>query len=193
MTADPCPIPIWRPAMQRQPSSSPPARRAGPKRSVSDHRGVLAGASTGRIATTLPDGGVSLVMAPLFHITGLSVNCFTPRSWHPAHWSCLSLSPAIIAEMSEKYRPYVTAGAITLYRLDERAIGARGSVHVLSHDDQRRRASPLGALRAFEERFGIVLRNGYGMTETSGIAIVCPLDSEPRVDADTGASRWARP
>jgi long-chain acyl-CoA synthetase len=95
--------------------------------------------------------------------------------------------PAIIAEMSEKYRPYVTAGAITAYI----ALMNEPSVRADQFTSYRTMISggaptPLGALRAFEERFGIVLRNGYGMTETSGIAIVCPLDSEPRVDADTG-------
>ena len=158
-----------------------------PKGSVSDHRGVLAGASTGRIATTLPDGGVSLVMAPLFHITGLSVNCFATIMASGTLVLSYRFHPAIIAEMSEKYRPYVTAGAITAYI----ALMNEPSVRADQFTSYRTMISggvsiPLGALRAFEERFGIVLRNGYGMTETSGIAIVCPLDSEPRVDADTG-------
>ncbi|GAA4701943.1 class I adenylate-forming enzyme family protein [Nocardioides conyzicola] len=42
---------------------------------------------------------------------------------------------------------------------------------------------PAEAIRAFQERFGVRIREGYGLSETSGWATSTPHDQEPKVGA----------
>ncbi|MGE4323275.1 MAG: class I adenylate-forming enzyme family protein [Sphingobium sp.] len=159
-----------------------------PKGAISSHRGVAIGAKVAQDTSGLPDFGTMLAMAPLFHITGLMVNLAC--TFHAAGAQILSyrFDPETIIWSIERYRPFNTVGAITAYIALMNTPGATkekfASLQVTTCGGA---PLPLGALEKFRERFGLTLRNGYGMTETSGIAVMVPEGADPRVDPESGA------
>ncbi|MBW9206743.1 AMP-binding protein [Mumia sp. zg.B17] len=122
---------------------------------------------------------------PLFHVFGqimvmhLALSFGTPVSLlHPFH-------PRTFVEMIRDDELTVVSGVPTMWIAMLHAAG-----DAKPEDFARLRLAssggaslPAEVIRAFEERFGTRIREGYGLSETCGWATFAPLDTEPKVGA----------
>jgi long-chain acyl-CoA synthetase len=111
---------------------------------------------------------VVLTTLPLFHVFGLSslLNCAVRFG------ATLSLiprfDPQVVLAAVEEHRATVFAGVPTMFVALLEAPGAEGAdVSSLRIAISGGAALPPQILDAFEERFGLVVLEGYGMTETA--------------------------
>ncbi|WP_028645532.1 AMP-binding protein [Nocardioides sp. URHA0020] len=122
---------------------------------------------------------------PLFHVYGqlivlhISISLGAPVSLlHP-------FEPTRMLEMVRDHRLTIVSGVPAMWIAMLHAAGDTAPEDFA----QLRLASSGGAslpaevIRAFQERFGVLLREGYGLSETSGWATSTPHDQEPKIGA----------
>ncbi|MBI2311305.1 MAG: long-chain fatty acid--CoA ligase [Betaproteobacteria bacterium] len=138
---------------------------------------------------------VHLVVLPLFHSFGQVVQMCTAI----LGGGCMVLLPrfdpdAVLAAM-QTHGVTVFAGVPTMYiallnlpgaaeRYDMKAIAARLRLGVSGGA-----AMPVEVIRRFQERFGIAILEGYGLSETSPVAAFSMLEFE-RVPGSVGKAIW---
>ncbi|HEV2638946.1 MAG TPA: long-chain fatty acid--CoA ligase [Actinocrinis sp.] len=115
---------------------------------------------------------ISLAVLPFFHIYGLSsvINCAV------RHGGTMSLVPRFdaqsVVDAMERHEVSVFVGVPTMYQ-------ALMQVDTTGRDLSRLRvassggaAMPEALMRAFEEKFGILILEGYGLSETASAAVM---------------------
>lgn len=159
-----------------------------PKGAMNTHGNVAFNAATYQTWMHLDEGDVCHGVAPLFHITGLighiAAALTTPMPLVLGH----RFDPARFALEIERHQVTFTVGAITVFiaLMNDPASAA----HDLSSLD---RAYSGGApiapatVAAFEDRFGVYIRNAYGLTETTSPSHCVPTSRRAPVDERTGA------
>ena len=131
---------------------------------------------------------------PLFHVFGqlmvmhLAISFGAPLSLlHP-------FDPAAMVAMVRDHGLTVVSGVPAMWIAMLHAAGDASPEDFLG----LRLASSGGAslpaevIRAFEQRFGCWIREGYGLSETSGWATFAPLDREPKIGSVGRAIRGVR-
>lgn len=126
-----------------------------------------------RVGTGLPlfhIFGQALIMNPVLHL-GASLSLLSP--FHPEH----------MLEMLRRDRLTAMAGVPTMWNAMLHAAGEYGPDDFTS---LRLAASggaslPAEVVRAFTERFGCEILEGYGLTETTGSATFNPAGREPKI------------
>ncbi|APA90567.1 AMP-binding protein (plasmid) [Paraburkholderia sprentiae WSM5005] len=155
-----------------------------PKAAVVSHLNFAYGAEIWHRWISLPDGAPVLGMAPLFHITGLMAHlglCWAAAS--PVIL-CMRFHPQVAADAATEWSARFVVGAITAF------------IAMLNHPDITREhlASltnvytggapvPATVVDDFERKFGQRIRNCYGLTESTSLAIGIP----PTATAPIGA------
>ncbi|MEU6735809.1 AMP-binding protein [Streptomyces physcomitrii] len=158
-----------------------------PKGAMNTHGNILHVVRTYAAWTGLAEGDVVLALAPLFHITGAVVN------------ASLSLLTDTTLVLAGRFRPEValdaiaehgvtsTIGSITAYNALYEVPGA-GPEHFASAKALYSGGAPIppATVERFQDRFGVYLHNGYGMTETSSAVIAVPPGRRAPVHRPSG-------
>ena len=154
-----------------------------PKGSVSSQRAAMHSANTMCSVLGLQPGEAILGLAPLFHITGLVCQVLSAFALAAPLILSYRFEPGVMLDAIGEYRPGFGIGAITAY------------VAMMNHPDAKPDSFlpmrliysggapvPASVVEQFETRFGKLIRNGFGMTETNAPVIITPPEEPSRVD-----------
>jgi long-chain acyl-CoA synthetase len=158
-----------------------------PKGAMLTHQALAHSACAARVWTDLPDYSRELVIAPLFHITGL-VSCACAGM---QGGDCLILNYRF--ELSQlvdtiiQHKPNFLVATATLYiallsnpNIDATTIGSLTRAYCGGSP------VPPALVRSFKEKTGVSIHPAFGMTETAAGAIVCPHGVQVPVDPESG-------
>ncbi|MFV0460015.1 MAG: long-chain-fatty-acid--CoA ligase [Actinomycetales bacterium] len=126
---------------------------------------------TGRTLLSLTPDDVVMGCLPLFHVFGLTVGLNSAI----AVGACLTLlprfDPAKALEIVERDKVSIFVGVPTMYAaMLANPEGANRDVNSLRICCSGGAAMPVEVMRAFEEKFGCMILEGYGLSETSPVA-----------------------
>lgn len=159
-----------------------------PKGAMNTHGNVCFTAQVYRDWMRLPDGGAILGLAPLFHVTGLIGHI--ALAWLIAAPLVISyrFETGVMIDSITEHRPVFTVGSITALIAIMNHPGVKAS-DLASFEAiySGGAAIPPTVVRDFENKFGIYIRNAYGLTETTSPATVTPRHLKSPVDPDFGA------
>jgi long-chain acyl-CoA synthetase len=159
-----------------------------PKGAILTHGNLTFNAQTYRDWTGLQDGAPILALAPLFHVTGLVGHLAAALLTASPMVLSYRFHPGVMLDCVEEHRPAFTVGAITALNAMAQFPGARAeqlaSLRVVGSGGAP--ISPAVA-EAFTAKFGHVIRNAYGLTETASPTHFTPLGRAGRVDPASGA------
>ncbi|MDN5939501.1 MAG: AMP-binding protein, partial [Salinisphaera sp.] len=159
-----------------------------PKGAMNTHGNVTFTAQVYRDWIAVREAAPVLGMAPLFHITGLIGHI--ALAW-------LVAGPLLLAY---RFEPGVMLDAITEGKPEFTVASITALIALMNHPDAK--ADSLASFRSiysggaaiapavtdqFEEKFGVYIRNAYGLTETTSPATVTPRQLRGPVDPESGA------
>lgn len=158
-----------------------------PKGVINLHRGVALGSQLSRVSQDLPDGVVTLAIAPLFHIAGLIMCAGSTIHAGGTLLLCYRFDPAIVIEAIARHRPHTTSGSITVYIALMNAAESAPDI-LASIVKPFSGGAPVSAAVTdqYRSHTGNMIRTGYGLTETTGGVFMEPADGSRRIDPATG-------
>jgi long-chain acyl-CoA synthetase len=159
-----------------------------PKGAILTHGSVAFNAQVYRDWIGLREGAPILALAPLFHVTGLVGHIAAAFLTASPLVLSYRFHAAVMLDSVEEHRPAFTIGAITAFGAMLHAAGARREqLESLERVFSGGAAIPPSIIEAFSAKFGHVIRNGYGLTETASPTHIEPLERPMRVDPASGA------
>ncbi|MBL7493965.1 AMP-binding protein [Frankia sp. AgB1.9] len=159
-----------------------------PKGALNTHRNYLHAVLNYGDWLGLEPGDVSFAIAPLFHITGLSLNAGIAL----LNDATLSMSgrfePAVALDTFREHGVTTTIGSITAFNAFFR-VPAGGPEHFATIKRLFSGGAPIppSTIEAFRARFGPYLHNIWGMTETTGGGIAVPPGATAPVHLASGS------
>jgi long-chain acyl-CoA synthetase len=146
-----------------------------PKGAMNTHGNVLSVVATCASWLGVSDGDVVFAMAPLFHITGAVVNATISLLTDTTLVLAGRFHPEVALEAFAEHRVTFTIGSITAYNAIHELPQA-GPEHFTSVKTLYSGGAPIppATVERFQERFGVYIHNGYGMTETTSAVIAVP-------------------
>jgi long-chain acyl-CoA synthetase len=165
-----------------------------PKGAMCSHANVLSVTSTYGEWTGLEPGDVVLAIAPLFHITGAVVNAAVALLHDTTLVFTNRFHPEVALEAFAEHGVTTTIGSITAYSAMA-AVPSAGPEHFRSVKALYSGGAPIppATVERFEERFGVYLHNGYGMTETTSAVIAVPRGERAPVHEASGTLSIGKP
>lgn len=158
-----------------------------PKGAMNTHGNLLAVSSTYGAWARLEPGDVVFAMAPLFHITGAVVNATVSLLRDTTLVLAHRFHPEVALEAFAAHGVTFTIGSITafnaMYQLPQ---ASREHFAAAKYLYSGGAPIPPATVERFEERFGVYIHNGYGMTETSSAVIAVPPGVRAPVHAPSG-------
>ncbi|HKY92410.1 MAG TPA: AMP-binding protein [Nevskiaceae bacterium] len=159
-----------------------------PKGAMNTHGNVAFTAQVYRDWIGLPEGGSILGIAPLFHITGLIGHIAASFIVAGPLVLTYRFEPGVMLDAIVEHRPAFTIGAITaLIALMNHPGATRESFSSLQAVYSGGAPIAPAVVEQFESKFGLYIRNAYGLTETTSPSTVTPFDKRGPVDPDFGA------
>ncbi|MEC3911873.1 AMP-binding protein [Sphingobium sp. CR2-8] len=157
-----------------------------PKAAINLHKGVAWGAQLSRGSQDLPDGVVTLAIAPLFHIAGIVMAGGSTIHAMGSLILCYRFDPAIVIEAIARHKPQTTSGSVTVYIALMNAPGAtREILGSIVKPFSGGAPVPVAVVEQYRAFTGNLLRAAYGLTETTGGAFMEPTDGSSRIDPET--------
>lgn len=131
-----------------------------------------------RVITTLP----------MFHVFCLTVSLNAPLLRGATILIDPKFSPKEIFRLAKKYQPTVFAGVPTMYNfIYQYPEGDPEDLKSLRLCISGGAAMPVALLKSFEEKFNVMISEGYGLSEASPVTCFNPLD-RPRKPGSIGQS-----
>jgi long-chain acyl-CoA synthetase len=132
-------------------------------------------------------GDVVFAIAPLFHITGLSLNAGIALLNDATLSMAGRFEPSVVLDAFVEHGVTTTVGSITAFNAFFRVPGA-GPEHFASARLLYSGGAPIppATIEAFRSRFGVYLHNIWGMTETTGGGVAVPPGAAAPVDPRSG-------
>ena len=159
-----------------------------PKGAMNTHANVVFNSQAYREWMSLNRDDVVLVVAPLFHITGLisgiTVCLLVPMPMVLGY----RFDPTTVLDLIEKYKPTFTVGAITVFiaLMNDPTSGDRDFSSLTKVYSGGAPIAPSIVTR-FEEATGAYIHNIYGLTETTSPSHGVPMGARSPVDPVSGA------
>ncbi len=159
-----------------------------PKGAINLHRGIALGGKAARNSHEIAEFGTVLALAPLFHVTGVVLGIMATIDAAGLYVLRYRFHPDVMIDAIKRCRPQVATGSITAFiALMNAPSATREALASLTTPMSGGAPVPAAVVDAFEEKFGVSLRTGYGLTESSGPAFMEPLGEMRRVDPETGS------
>jgi long-chain acyl-CoA synthetase len=159
-----------------------------PKGAMGTQRGLALGGELARVSHDLDEYAAVLTLAPLFHVSGVVMS--VALAMHAAATVIITyrFNPDVIVETIRDHTPQVSAGSITAFIAIMNAPDATPETIAKLRTPMSGGAPvPAPVADAYKARYGVALRTGYGLTETTGAAFMEPLSEPRRVDPATGS------
>ncbi|MGX1507902.1 UNVERIFIED_CONTAM: long-chain acyl-CoA synthetase [Streptomyces graminofaciens] len=165
-----------------------------PKGAMNTHGNVLSVVATCASGMGVSDGDVVFAVAPLFHITGAVVNATISLLTDTTLVLAGRFHPEVALEAFAEHGVTYTIGSITAYNAIYELPQA-GPEHFASAKALYSGGAPIppATVERFQERFGVYLHNGYGMTETTSAVIAVPPGSRAPVHLPSGTLSVGKP
>lgn len=165
-----------------------------PKGAMNTHGNVLSVVATCASWMGVSDGDVVFAMAPLFHITGAVVNGTISLLTDTTLVLAGRFHPEVAVEAFAEHGVTYTIGSITAYNAIYELPQA-GPEHFASAKALYSGGAPIppATVERIQERFGVYLHNGYGMTETTSAVIAVPPGSRAPVHLPSGTLSVGKP
>ncbi|MEU4307811.1 class I adenylate-forming enzyme family protein [Streptomyces rochei] len=164
------------------------------KGAMNTHGNVLSVVATCASWMGVSEGDVVLAVAPLFHITGAVVNATISLLTDTTLVLTGRFHPAVAVDAFAEHGVTYTIGSITaynaLYELPQARPEHFASVKALYSGGA---PIPPATVERFQERFGVYLHNGYGMTETTSAVIAVPPGDRAPVHLPSGTLSIGKP
>jgi long-chain acyl-CoA synthetase len=142
-----------------------------PKGAVLTHGNLRAGADVARDLVDAGAESVAVATLPLFHVFGMNSLMNTTVLARGLMTLVPRFEPATVLEVIERDRATIFAGVPTMYAaLLNHPERSRGDVSSLELCVSGGSAMPVEVLRGFDEAFGAMILEGYGLSETTGMA-----------------------
>jgi long-chain acyl-CoA synthetase len=159
-----------------------------PKGAMNLHRNVAFCSAVWRDWPRLESGDVNMVLAPLFHITGLIGGMGVSLAGALPMVLGYRFDPAATLALIGRHRPTFTVAAITAYQALMRAPGfAETDMTCLRAAFTGGAPVAPAVAAAWCDATGVPLHNAYGLTETTSPLTLVPLGAEAPVDPSSGA------
>ncbi|WXK00760.1 AMP-binding protein [Saccharopolyspora sp. ID03-671] len=158
-----------------------------PKGATNTHGNVVFNAEGTALRLDEDTPGGIFALAPLFHITGLVVQFAAALAAGRQLDLAYRFEPGVVLDALAEHRPAFMVGPSTAYMALMNHAGVTPE-HFASLKMVHSGGAPLpsAVVESFRERFGLYIRNGYGLTETTATATSVPLGKEAPVDAASG-------
>ncbi|MFG2821650.1 class I adenylate-forming enzyme family protein [Kitasatospora sp. NPDC048365] len=158
-----------------------------PKGAMNTHGNVLSVVGTCKSWTRLGDGDVVLAIAPLFHITGAVANAALSLLTDTTLVLTGRFHPEVVLEAFAEHGVTYTIGSITAYNAIYELPQARPE-HFAAAKALYSGGAPIppATIERFQERFGVYIHNGYGMTETTSAVIAVPPGQRAPIHPPSG-------
>lgn len=156
-----------------------------PKGCVLTHANVDAMANAIVRHLRLDPADRSLLVLPLFHVNGLLVGVLSPLLAGGSVVVAPRFQPTTFWDLVEWERPTYFSAVPTMYALVEAHTTRPVDTSSLRFAICGAAPAPAELITRFEERFGVVLLEGYGLSECSVAATINPLDG-PRKPGTVG-------
>jgi long-chain acyl-CoA synthetase len=142
-----------------------------PKGAVLTHANLRSGAEVGRELVDAGPDSVAVATLPLFHVFGMNSVMNTTVLARGLITLVPRFDPAKVLEVLERDRATTFAGVPTMYAaLLNHPERDRYDVSALELCISGGSAMPVEVLRGFDEAFGAKILEGYGLSETTGMA-----------------------
>ena len=159
-----------------------------PKGAMNRHGNVAFTAQVYRDWIGLSEADGVLGIAPLFHITGLIGHVALAFLLAAPLTLSYRFEPGVMLDALAERRPAFTIGAITaLIALMNHRSAQRDALSSLKAIYSGGAPIAPAVVAAFEAKFGLYVRNAYGLTETTSPATLCPVHLRAPVDPAFGA------
>lgn len=158
-----------------------------PKGATNTHGNIAYNAAHQVRALGLPDGAVVFALAPLFHITGMVCQLSAALAGGYTVALAYRFEPSVVLDAIREHRPAYMVGPSTAYM----ALMARPDAGAEDFACFRILSSggaplPPAIVEEFRSRFGLYIRNGYGLTECTAPCASVPPGKEAPVDPVSG-------
>jgi len=156
-----------------------------PKGAIVTHANMAIDAEIFREWAGVNDGCAILGIAPLFHITGLIGHVIISFACLAAAILSCRFHAEVVAEAADKHKPEFVVGAITAFiALMNNDNVSASQLQSLKRIYTGGAPVPAAVAAQFEGRFGLPMRNCYGLTESTALALAVPPAMATPVDAD---------
>jgi long-chain acyl-CoA synthetase len=158
-----------------------------PKGAMNLHRNVAFASSTFSRWPELTPADVNLVLAPMFHITGLIGGLGASLAAAAPMVLGYRFDPAATLDLIARYRPTFTVAAITAFSALMQAPGfAQADFTCLRAAFTGGAPVAPAVARAWVDATGVRLHSAYGLTETTSPLTLVPLGRDAPIDPATG-------
>jgi long-chain acyl-CoA synthetase len=160
-----------------------------PKGAMLTHGNLAYQASAAASHLRLSLGDSALAIAPFFHITGLG----HLLSMSMANGISLLLpyrfEPEVVLDLIDRYQPDYTVAAITAFQALA-AASRPGDQRLAKVSKAVSGGAPVPSqvVAEIEERFGLYIHNGYGMTESCSTTVTVPFGDRAPTDSSGALS-----
>jgi long-chain acyl-CoA synthetase len=159
-----------------------------PRGAMNTHGNVCFNAQTYRDWMRMGTGQPVLGLAPLFHITGLIGHIAAAFITAAPLVLAFRFEPGVMLDAIAEHHPAFAIGAITAFiALMNHPEASREKLASLRTVYSGGAPIPPEIVEQFRARFGLYVRNGYGLTETTSPTHIVPLGREAPVDPRSGA------
>lgn len=159
-----------------------------PKGAIGTQRGLALGGELARVSHALDDYAAVLTLAPLCHVSGVVMSVAVAIHAAASVIITYRFHPDVIVEAIRDHAPQISAGSITAFiAIMNSPTATREVIAKLRTPMSGGAPVPAPVADDYERRYGVALRTGYGLTETTGAAFMEPLLEPRRVDPATGS------
>lgn len=156
-----------------------------PKGAVITHANFAFDSALWREWMGMRDKSPILAIAPLFHITGLVGHIGAAFATCAPIILSMRFHPAVVADAAQEHKAEFMVGAITAFIAIMNSPDVRPEqFSTLSKAYTGGAPVPAKVAHEFSRKFGLPVRNTYGMTETSSLIVGVPFDLETPVDSN---------
>lgn len=156
-----------------------------PKGAIISHSNMAIDAELWRAWVAVRDGAPILAIAPLFHITGLVGHVGFAFSAAAPLILSMRFHPEVVAEAAQEHKAEFVVGAITAFiAMMNNAQVRPDHLSTLKRIYSGGAPVPAAVAAEFEAKFGVPIRNCYGLTESSSLAVGVPPDCDTPLDAN---------